>query len=127
MSPIRGAGACCGIEDAISLVNNLHRVLQRDPEPSRSALRRAFGAYQFERESPARLWLDISQLNLDLATASARPPLKTIDIADARFLPMVVNGPVLDVLPFTEERSGPLRWKRKPRSRQKDDTAKARL
>lgn len=127
MSPVRGAGACTGIEDAISLVNNLKRALRKNPNPSKTELRKAFAAYQYERESPARLWLDISRLNIDLTTSPSGAQLKAMDIADSRFLPLVTDSPILDDLPFTEEKESALGWRKKPRSRKAVSEAKARL
>lgn len=127
MSPVRGAGACSGIEDAISLVNNLRRVLRRQPNPSTPELRQVFGTYQYERESPARLWLDISRISIDLTTNSLGPQLKAMNIVDSRFMPLVIDSPVLDDIPFEDEKPGVLRWRKTPRSRKGGDATKARL
>ncbi|RSL85092.1 hypothetical protein CEP52_016250 [Fusarium oligoseptatum] len=98
MNPVRGAGACCGIEDAITLVNVLKRVLRSDSNPSETDLRQAFMAYQGARESSARLWMDISRVSIDLSTGPSQPALKATRIADMRTVPLVANGPILDDL-----------------------------
>ncbi|KAH7141658.1 hypothetical protein EDB81DRAFT_691144 [Dactylonectria macrodidyma] len=116
MSPVRGAGACCGIEDAIALVNALKGVLRSDSNPSVRDLHQTFVAYQYDRESAARLWMDISRLNLDLSTGPSQPALKTARIADMRAVPLVANGPILDDVPFPEEKRGFIPWRRKQRS-----------
>ncbi|KAF4985501.1 hypothetical protein FDECE_16522 [Fusarium decemcellulare] len=127
MNPVRGAGACCGIEDVITLVNGLKRVLRSEPDPSERDIRQAFIAYQYERESAARLWLDVSRFNLDLSTGPSQPALKAARIADIRTIPLVADGPILDSLPFTEERTGFIPWVRKPRSRKTKGKPQSRL
>lgn len=116
MNPVRGAGACCGIEDAITLANVLKRVLLASPNPSERDLRQAFMAYQGAREPAARLWMDISRFNLDLSTGPSQPALKAARIADMRTVPLVVNGPILDAVPFPEEKIGFIPWRKKPQS-----------
>lgn len=115
MNPIRGAGACCGIEDAVTLVNALQRVLRSNPSPSAIDLRQAFVPYQHDRESTAKLWMDISRLNLDLSTGPSHPGLKAARIADVRTVLLVSNGPILDGVPFPDGKSGLIPWRRKPR------------
>lgn len=127
MNPVRGAGACCGIEDAITLVNILNRVLRSDPNPSEGDLRQAFVAYQGARESAARLWMDISRVNLDLSTGPSQPALKAARIADMRTVSLVVNGPILTNLPFPEERSGIIPWQKKPRNQKSTTQVKSQL
>ena len=127
MNPVRGAGACCGIEDAITLVNALKKVLRSNPNPSRRDLRQAFVAYQHERESVAKLWMDISRLNLDLSTGPTYPGLKAASIADVRTVPLVSNGPILDDVPFPDGKSGLIPWRRKPRNQTASNGYKARL
>ncbi|KAK7403427.1 hypothetical protein QQX98_010793 [Neonectria punicea] len=127
VNPVRGAGACCGIEDAITLVNALTRVLRSDPDPSERDLRQAFIAYQYDRESASRLWMDVSRLNLDLSTGPSQPALKAARIADMRTLPLVANGPILDTLPFPEQKNGFIPWLRKPKSRKSKDKRQSRL
>ncbi|KAI8711280.1 hypothetical protein NCS52_01503900 [Fusarium sp. LHS14.1] len=116
INPVRGAGACCGIEDAIALVNVLKRVLLSNPKPSERDLRQAFMEYQGVREPAARLWMDISRFSLDLSTGPSQPALKAARIADMRTVPLVANGPILYAVPFPEERSGFIPWRKKPRS-----------
>ncbi|KAM0543616.1 hypothetical protein ACHAPJ_012203 [Fusarium lateritium] len=126
MNPIRGAGACCGIEDAIALVNNLKRLLRFEPNPSDRDLRMSFVAFQYEREAAAKLWMDVSRLNLDLST-KPQPALKAASIADYRCLPLVADGPILDHVPFPDEKKGFVPWRRKPRALAAIEQAKARL
>ena len=127
MNPVRGAGACCGIEDGIVLVNALKRLLRSNPNPSGKDMRRAFVAYQYEREAAAKLWMDISRLNLDLATGPSQPGLKAANIADSRTVPLVVNGPILEDVPFPDQKSGFISWRRKPRNETGPNNIKARL
>lgn len=127
MNPVRGAGACCGIEDAITLVNVLKRVLRSSPNPSEIDLRQAFIAYQGAREPAARLWMDISRVSLDLSTGPSQPALKAARIADMRTVSLVANGPILDDVPFLEENSGFVPWKRKPRSQTITHQVKSQL
>ncbi|KAJ4325102.1 hypothetical protein N0V84_003646 [Fusarium piperis] len=127
MNPVRGAGACCGIEDAITLVNVLKRVLRSDSNPSERDLRQAFIAYQGARESVARLWMDISRVNLDLSTGPSQPALKAARIADMRTVFLVANGPILDDVPFLEEKSGFIPWQKKPRGRKVSHKVKSQL
>ncbi|RTE79879.1 hypothetical protein BHE90_005642 [Fusarium euwallaceae] len=127
MNPVRGAGACCGIEDAITLVNVLKRVLRSDSNPSETDLRQAFMAYQGARESSARLWMDISRVSIDLSTGPSQPALKATRIADMRTVPLVANGPILDDLFFPEEKRGFIPWRRKPRSQKVTAQVKSQL
>jgi 2-polyprenyl-6-methoxyphenol hydroxylase-like FAD-dependent oxidoreductase len=124
MNPIRGAGACCGIEDAIALVNGLSRLLHSDANPSDRKLRQAFLAYQYEREAAAKLWNDISALNLELCIGANQPALKAQGVADYRTIPLVADGPILQNVPFDEKR-GFVPWTRK--TRKSNDKTKARL
>ncbi|KAF4444188.1 6-hydroxynicotinate 3-monooxygenase [Fusarium acutatum] len=124
MNPIRGAGACCGIEDAIALVNGLSRLLHSDANPSALKLRLVFLAYQYEREAAAKLWNDISALNLELCIGANQPAIKAQNVADYRTIPLVANGPILQNIPFDEKR-GFVPWTRK--TRKSNDKTKARL
>ncbi|RKK70048.1 hypothetical protein BFJ69_g12161 [Fusarium oxysporum] len=124
MNPIRGAGACCGIEDAIALVNGLSRLLHSDANPSDRKLRQAFLAYQYEREAAAKLWNDISALNLELCIGANQPALKAQGVADYRTIPLVADGPILQNVPFDEKR-GFVPWTRK--TSKSNDKTKARL
>jgi 2-polyprenyl-6-methoxyphenol hydroxylase-like FAD-dependent oxidoreductase len=125
MNPIRGAGACCGIEDAIALVNGLSRLLHSRPNPSDRDIRQAFVTYQYEREAAAKLWNDISALNLELCIGANQPALKAQGIADYRTIPLVADGPILQNIPFPDEKTGFVPWTRK--TRKSNDKAKARL
>ncbi|RKK09025.1 hypothetical protein BFJ63_vAg9966 [Fusarium oxysporum f. sp. narcissi] len=125
MNPIRGAGACCGIEDAIALVNGLSRLLHSDANPSDRKLRQTFLAYQYEREAAAKLWNDISALNLELCIGANQPALKAQGVADYRTIPLVADGPILQNIPFPDEKRGFVPWTRK--TRKSDDKTKARL
>ncbi|CAI6083267.1 unnamed protein product [Clonostachys chloroleuca] len=127
MSPFRGAGACCGIEGVISLVNKLNRTLSSNPEPSRQDLSRAFTAYQVEREPAARLWVHVSRLDIDLYTSKAGPASKAATFADGRTIPIVANSPVLDILPFPDEKEGVVPWRRHPKVPGQSKDVKARL
>ncbi|KAI8649157.1 hypothetical protein NCS57_01451900 [Fusarium keratoplasticum] len=127
MNPVRGAGACCGIEDAITLVNVLKRVLRSSPNPSERDLRQTFIAYQGAREPAARLWMDISRVSLDLSTGPSQPALKAARIADMRTVSLVANGPILDEVPFLEENSGFIPWRKKPRSQMITHQVKSQL
>lgn len=126
MNPVRGAGACCGIEDAITLVNVLKGVLRSDSNPSERDLRQAFIAYQGVRESSARLWMDISRLSLDLSTGPSQPALKATRIADMRTVSLVANGPILDDIVFPEK-SGFIPWRKKPRRQRATTQVKSQL
>lgn len=127
LGPIRGAGACSGIEDAISLTNHLKKALSRKQNPSRRALRQVFGAYQTEREPIARMWLNISQLSIDMFTNKTGPNPKASLIADSRALPLVFDAPVLHDVPFEDEKQGMIRWRREARKARESDKVKARL
>lgn len=127
MNPIRGAGACCGIEDAVALVNILTKVLRSKPNPSERALRQAFVSYQHDRESVAKLWMDISKLHLDLSTGPSQPALKASRVADIRTNPLVMNGPILYNIPFPDEKSGFVPWLRKSRDQMASTDVKSRL
>lgn len=127
MNPIRGAGACCGIEDSIALVNSLKRLLRSEPNPQYFELSQAFVAYQYEREAAAKLWMDISRLNLELCIGPHQPALRTASIADLRAMPLVADGPILRHVPFPDEKSGLVPWKRSARKEKIDEEAKAKL
>ncbi|KAF4451537.1 6-hydroxynicotinate 3-monooxygenase [Fusarium austroafricanum] len=127
MNPMRGAGACVGMEDAIALVNGLHRLLRSEPNPSQRELQTVFGAYQYERESPAKLWMDISALNLELCIGANQPALKAQRVADIRTLPLVADGPILQHIPFPNEMNGMIPWTKKARKSASDDKVKAHL
>ncbi|QPC80133.1 hypothetical protein HYE68_010885 [Fusarium pseudograminearum] len=126
MNPIRGAGACCGIEDSIALVNSLKRILRSNPDPTFFELSQAFVAYQHEREGVAKLWMEISRLNLELCIGPHQPALRAASLADVKFLPLVADGPILNGLPF-EDMVGLIPWTRKVRGKKRDEEAKAKL
>ncbi|KAM0227016.1 hypothetical protein ACHAPO_011900 [Fusarium lateritium] len=127
MNPIRGAGACCGIEDSIALVNSLKRVLRYNPDPKLFELSQAFVTYQNEREAAAKMWMEVSRMNLELCIGPHQPALKTASIADSKALPLVADGPILNDVPFPEEMSGFIPWTRKARGKKKDEEVKAKL
>ncbi|KAH6954267.1 hypothetical protein DER45DRAFT_570133 [Fusarium avenaceum] len=127
MNPIRGAGACAGIEDAVALVNALQDVLRHEPNPSFFELTQAFVAYQHEREAVAKIWLEISHLNLELCIGPHQPALKAASIADLKVMPLVASGPVLKYLPFPDEKSGFISWVKKARKSKDTEQIKAHL
>ncbi|CEI70392.1 hypothetical protein FVEN_g1100 [Fusarium venenatum] len=127
MNPIRGAGACCGIEDSIALVNSLKRILRSNPDPKLFELGQAFVAYQHEREAAAKMWMEVSRMNLELCIGPHQPALRTASIADSKALPLVADGPVLNDVPFPEEMSGFIPWARKARGKKRDEEVKAKL
>jgi 2-polyprenyl-6-methoxyphenol hydroxylase-like FAD-dependent oxidoreductase len=126
MNPIRGAGACCGIEDSITLVNSLKRILRSNPNPQFFELGQAFTAYQHEREAAAKMWMEISRMNLELCIGPNQPALRAANIADSKSLPLVADGPILDDIPFPEK-SGFIPWTRKTREKKGDEEVKAKL
>jgi 2-polyprenyl-6-methoxyphenol hydroxylase-like FAD-dependent oxidoreductase len=127
MNPIRGAGACCGIEDSIALVNSLKRVLRSNPDPTFFELGQAFMTYQHEREPAAKMWMEVSRMNLELCIGPHQPALKTASIADSKVLPLVADAPILNDLPFLEEMGGFIPWTRKTKGKKRDEEAKAKL
>ncbi|RGP79387.1 6-hydroxynicotinate 3-monooxygenase [Fusarium longipes] len=126
MNPIRGAGACCGIEDTIALVNSLKRALRSNPNPRGFELSQAFVAYQHEREAAAKIWMEISRMNLELCIGPNQPALRAASIADSKCLPMVADAPILDDVPFPEM-SGFIPWTKKVRGQKRDEEVKAKL
>ncbi|KAM0193092.1 hypothetical protein ACHAPI_007816 [Fusarium lateritium] len=127
MNPIRGAGACSGIEDAIALVNALKDLLRHESNPSFFDLSQAFVVYQHEREVAAKVWLEISHLNLELCIGPHQPALKAASIADLKAMPLVAAGPVLKHIPFPDEKSGFVPWVKKVRKSKDTEQLKAHL
>ncbi|KAF4989032.1 hypothetical protein FGRMN_9404 [Fusarium graminum] len=127
MNPIRGAGACCGIEDVVALVNALKGTLREEANPSVFELSQAFVAYQYEREAAAKLWMEVSRMNLELCIGPHQPALKTASIADLKVLPLVADGPILKDVPFPDQKSGFIPWVRKVDRSNGAEQFKARL
>lgn len=103
------------------LANKLHALLQTDPNPDTVQLIKAFGEYQSAQEGRAKLFVTAGNMLLDKITWRTwfdwcsslyvdpwlRPLLFRMVV-----LPFQAKAPTLDFVPFADERSGVIPWKR---------------
>ncbi|ORY57848.1 uncharacterized protein BCR38DRAFT_501483 [Pseudomassariella vexata] len=126
MMPHQGTEANNGIESAASLTNNLAALLRYRPEPKNHDLRRAFAAYQSEREGPASIWANMARFSLDRTTQNEGPFLDAVRVIDERIPPLVAASVRLNTILFENEKQGTLPWsyKRDGRNPSKTPTPK---